>query len=176
MRQIVITFVCSISLSPSFAHAIDRVDVAIGNITRPSDTSPIFNSYRLGLTWNTDYFQYSNNFFQQSLRIETSTGFNKAESVNVHDFVIAPVLHYQFDTFYGKPFAEISLGAAYISDTVWAPYHDLNSDVLFADRIGLGYTIAETEISLNYFHFSNGGIKRPNPGADMVLIRASFKL
>jgi len=175
MRQFLFTFILAVFFT-DVAYAVDRVDVSIGNITRPADTSPLLNSFRIGFSWDTDYLQFDNGSIQQSLRIETSAGLNQAESANVRDFVIAPVLHYQFNKIYGQPFAEISSGAAYISDTLWAPYHDLSSRRLFADRIGIGYTVEKTEISLNFFHFSNAGLHRPNPGADMLLLRASFKL
>ncbi|MET0356790.1 MAG: acyloxyacyl hydrolase [Cellvibrio sp.] len=42
--------------------------------------------------------------------------------------------------------------------------------------MGIGYNFGKTEISLNFFHFSNAGLNRPNPGADMLLLRTSFKL
>ncbi|RZA04378.1 MAG: acyloxyacyl hydrolase [Moraxellaceae bacterium] len=176
MRHFLFAFTFPIFFSAPFAHAVDRLDVSIGNMTRPSDTSPLFNSFRLGLSWNTDYLKYENDIIQQSLRIETSTGVNRTELGNVRDVVVAPVLHYQFNKIYGQPFAEISCGAAYISKTRWESYHDLSSRRLFGDRIGVGYTFDETEISLNFFHFSNAGLHRPNPGADMVLIRASLKI
>jgi len=176
MRHFLSACLLPIAFSVPLAHAADRIDFAAGNIIRPATTSPILNSFRFGLSWDTDYFKYESDIIQQSLRIETSTGLNQTKMGNVHDIVIAPTLHYQFNKIYGRPFAEISAGAAYISETLWAPDHDLTSSLLFGDRIGIGYTFAETEISLNFFHFSNGGLQKPNPGADMLMLRASFKI
>ena len=180
MRQLlfVCTFVCNFAIffNAPFAHAVDRIDLSIGNISRPSTTSPLINSFRAGLSWDTDYFKSEGNSVDRSVRIETSVGLNETEMGDVKDATIAPVLHYQFNKIYGRPFAEISAGPAYISRTLWAPYHDLSSRRLFADRIGVGYEFETVEVSLNFFHFSNAGLHKPNPGADMILVRTSFKL
>ena len=176
MRQFLFALILAIFFNPHLAHAVDRVDLSIGNISRPSDTSPLINSFRAGISWDTDYLKFDNGSIQQSLRIEASVGLNRSSEGNVRDMVLAPVLHYQFNKIDGQPFIEISSGAAYISETLWAPYHDLSSRRLFADRIGVGYTFEKTEISFNFFHFSNAGLHRPNPGADMLLLRTSFKL
>jgi lipid A 3-O-deacylase len=176
MRQFSFTFFLINFFLIPLSHAADRVDFCVGNITRPANTIPIINSFRAGATWYTDHLEFENDFLQQSLRIEASVGLNRSKTGDVRDMVLAPVLHYKFKKIAGEPFFEISSGAAYISETLWAPYHDLSSRRLFADRIGGGYSIGKVEISLNYFHFSNAGLHRPNPGADMVLIRTSFKL
>ena len=176
MRQFLIAFFLINFFTVPIAFAVDRVDLSIGSISRPTHSSPLINSFRAGISWDTDYLKFEDNYVQHSLRIELSTGLNQSETNNVHDITLAPVLHYQFYKLKWQPFLEISSGAAYISETLWAPYHDLSSNRLFADRIGIGYTIGKTEISLNFFHFSNAGLKRPNPGADMLLLRTSFKI
>lgn len=176
MRQFLFVFFLVNFFSTPIVYAVDRINLSVGNITRPANTSPIINSYRAGISWDTDYLKFEDEHIQQSLRIELSTGLNRSQTNNVRDITLAPVLHYQFYKLKGQPFFEISSGAAYISETLWAPYHDLSSHRLFADRIGFGYTIGKTEVSLNFFHFSNAGLHKPNPGADMLLIGTSFKL
>lgn len=176
MRQFLFAFVLVNFFTVPLTYATDRVHVSIGNITRPTYTSPVINSFRAGISWDTEHLKFEDDYVQQSLRIELSAGLNRSETNDVRDITIAPVLHYQFYKLKGKPFFEISSGAAYISETLWAPYHDLSSHRLFADRIGIGYNFGKTEISLNFFHFSNAGLNRPNPGADMLLLRTSFKL
>jgi len=176
MRQFLFALFLVNLFSTPLVYAADRINLSIGNISRPANTSPIINSFRAGISWDTDYLKFEDEHIQQSLRIELSTGLNRSQTYNVRDITLAPVLHYQFYKLKGQPFFEISSGAAYISETLWAPYHDLSSHRLFADRIGFGYTIGKTEVSLNFFHFSNAGLNKPNPGADMLLIGTSFKL
>jgi len=176
MRQFLVVLTLIICCSANFARAANRVDVSIGNITRPSDTSPLFNSFQTGLSWDTDFFKSDEGRVHRSLRIETGIGLYRAEYRNVRSMILAPVLHYQLNSPGAQPFIELSVGAAYLSETRWEKGYDISSRRLFADRIGFGYAFEEMEISLNYSHFSNAGLHRPNPGADMVAVRASFKL
>ena len=44
----------------------------------------------------------------------------------------------------------------------------------FSDNLGLGRTFGargEQELSLRWQHTSNGGIRKPNPGQDLLLVR-----
>jgi len=173
MRQLVIAFVCLIS--SSFAYAVDRIDLAIGTLSRPSYQVDFISSYRAGLSWDTNLLK-DHISPQSSIRLESSIGLNQTAFGDVYDINAAPVFHYQFKKFNQKVFFEISAGLAYLSEKNWAAYHDMGSNLLFADRVGLGYTFEKSEISLNFFHFSNGGTNNNNPGADMVLVRTSFKL
>lgn len=48
----------------------------------------------------------------------------------------------------------------------------------FNGRLGVGRTFgarAEHELSLIYQHFSNGGIKTPNPGMDLLQLRYAYR-
>jgi hypothetical protein len=175
MRQTVIAFVSLLSLGSSLAHAVDRIDLSIGTLSRPSYQVDTISSFRAGLSWDTNFLKFDSSP-QSSIRLESSIGLNQTALGDVYDISAAPVFHYQFKKFDQKVFFEISAGVAYLSDTDWAAYHDMGSNLQFADRLGLGYTFEKSEISLNFFHFSNGGTNNNNPGADMVLLRTSFKL
>lgn len=176
MRQTLLALICLTSLSTHLACAADRIDFSVGNITRPSSTSPLFNSFNASLSWDTDFFKSDEGFIQRSVRIEAGVGYHRTDDTEVKSMLLAPVLHYQLATSGAQPFFEISAGAAYLSETLWEAHHDLSSRRLFSDRIGLGYALEQMEVSLNFAHFSNAGLHRPNPGADMLLVRASFKL
>ncbi|GGY73081.1 lipid A deacylase PagL [Cellvibrio zantedeschiae] len=175
MRQIVIAFVCFLSLSASVAHAVDRIHISVGSLSRPSYHVDTISSYRAGLSWDTELL---NDYLsdQSSIRLESSIGLNQTSLGDVYDITAAPVFHYQFKKFDQKAFFEISAGIAYLSDTDWAAYHDMGSNLQFADRIGFGYAFEKSEISINFFHFSNGGTNAHNPGCDMLLLRTSFKI
>ena len=164
-------------LFSKMAFAIDRFDVAIGGVSRPSLESPIINSFRAGVTWETHYLDRNFDNFHQTLRFETSLGLNHTASKDIKDFAVSPILHYQLNSESRLPdFFEVGVGVTHISETHWKPYNDMGSHLLFADRISAGYYLGTTEISLNFFHISNGGLTKPNPGADMILLRTSFKL
>lgn len=165
----------TLAIISNSSWAIDRIDFNVGGITRPviHDT-PVINSFRLGLSWDTDYFQSESKNYSRSMRFETSIGLNRTDYGEVKDVAVAPVLHYQSKK--SPLFAEFSIGATYLSEEHWNPYHDLGSRLLFADRIGVGYNFEHAEVSANFYHISNANLADKNPGADMLLLRMSFKL
>lgn len=167
----------ALTLITPFAQAVDRVDLSIGNIIRPvASDEPINNISRIGLSWDTHYAETYNGKTHRSLRIESSFGLNDTTLGTVKDTLVAPVLHYQFNSKAYQPFLEISMGVVHLSERKWTPRYDLMSNWLFADRIGAGYTFKKCELSISFLHFSNAGLKPPNPGADMLLLRTSIKL
>lgn len=171
-----IAAILTLTLFSQTVFAIDRFDIAIGGVTRPVLNAPSFNSFRTSLTWDTDYFALESDNYQRSVRFETALGLNHTYAKDIKDFSVSPILHYQIKKPNWPDFFELGIGVTHISDAHWKPYQDMGSHLSFADRIGFGYNLGTTEISLNFFHISNGGLSEPNPGADMILLRTSFKL
>lgn len=177
MRGILFAFFVGLtSLITHLAYAVDRIDISAGNITRPASATPPLNSVNVGFSWDTDFLKSDAGLIQRSVRIEAGIGLHKTDEADINSILLAPVLRYQLATSGAKPFFEISIGPAHLSETRWEAHHDLSTRWTFADRIGLGYSFEKIELSVNFFHFSNGGLSTHNPGADMVLIRSSFKL
>jgi hypothetical protein len=181
MRGILFAFFMGLtSLSTHLAYAadrtVDRFDISAGNITRPASATPPLNSFNLGLSWDTDFLKSNTGNIQRSVRIEAGVGLHKTDETEIKSILLAPVLRYQLATSGAQPFFEISVGPAHLSETLWEAHHDLSTRWTFADRIGLGYAFEKVEFSVNFFHFSNGGLSTHNPGADMVLFRTSFTL
>ena len=177
MRTIqLIASIFILTLFSETVFAIDRLDLSVGGVTRPTLSAQSFNSFRASLTWDTDYLTLDGDNYQRSLRFETGIGLNETYSKDIQDISVSPILHYQVTKPNWPDFFEIGVGLTHISDAHWKPRNDMGSHLLFADRIGVGYCLGTTEISLNFFHISNGGLSKPNPGADMILLRTSFKL
>jgi hypothetical protein len=181
MRSILFAFfIASTFLNTHLVYAVDkavdRVDISAGNITRPASATPPLNSFNIGFSWDTDFFKSDDGFIQRSVRIEAGLGLHKTDEAEIKSILLAPVLRYELAASGTKPFFEISVGPAHLSETRWEADHDLSTRWTFADRIGIGYSFEKIELSLNFFHFSNGGLSTHNPGADMVLIRSSFKI
>lgn len=76
--------------------------------------------------------------------------------------------------FSGAPYVEYGLGGAYLSDLHVAKNRRVGSNFQFANRFEVGYRFGrarENELGLAYWHYSNAGIKNPNPGMDFVSVR-----
>ncbi|RYY74797.1 MAG: acyloxyacyl hydrolase [Gammaproteobacteria bacterium] len=176
MHLISITVILILTFFSKTAFAIDRFDFAVGSVSRPSLDAPLINSFRAGFSWDTDYLQSQGDDYFRTLRIETSVGLNRTHEKDIKDIGVSPILHYKLKRSNWPDFIEIGVGITHISETHWKPYNDMGSHLQFADRISAGYYVGTTEISFNLYHISNGGLSRPNPGADMLLMRMSFKL
>ena len=73
-----------------------------------------------------------------------------------------------------KLYVEAGIGATAFSST---RFHDKNLSTAFqfGDHIGAGYQLTNnTRVGLRLSHFSNGGIKRPNPGINNVSLNLAY--
>lgn len=85
----------------------------------------------------------------------------------------------RFDEGQSPWFAEGGLGVSYLDGDYSIPDGRVfGSRMLFNARAGAGRSFGahgEHELSLNYLHFSNGGIKKPNPGTDLLQVRYAYR-
>ena len=117
------------------------------------------------------------------VNFETSANFWEYGAANTHDsnFVLAisPVLKKTFcDCLGGKIYGEFGIGLSFLDDTKFAG-KNVSTHYQFEDRIGLGYEFGNNfryKVALRYFHYSNGGLKKPNPGLDFISLSFSYKM
>ncbi len=78
----------------------------------------------------------------------------------------------------GTPwFLELGLGGTVMDRLYATPRNRFSTAFQFTEVLGLGYRFGERqayELSLRLQHYSNGGIKEPNPGANFVKLRFSM--
>lgn len=75
-------------------------------------------------------------------------------------------------------FAEAGVGATVMDRLYHAASRDFSTTFQFTEVLGLGYSFGERgahELSVRLQHFSNGGIKKPNPGEDFVRLRYAYR-
>lgn len=93
---------------------------------------------------------------------------------NIYDIGITPVFRYQSDDKLGL-YAEAGIGAHYFSDLYDNNSRRFSTRFEFGDHIGIGYVFAsKLEVGLKVQHFSNGGIKKPNSGANYAVLKAAY--
>lgn len=108
---------------------------------------------------------------------ETSVNFWEYGEHDAHDtnFVLAisPVLVTQIGHIKQSPvFLEAGIGVSFLDDTYFAG-KNVSTHYQFEDRLGLMMQFGKNNqhhVSVRYFHYSNAGLKKPNPGLDFIAL------
>ncbi len=108
---------------------------------------------------------------------ESSVNFWEYGEHDTHDtdfiFAVSPVLVKQIGHISALPvYLEAGIGVSFISDTHFAG-KDVSTHYQFEDRIGFMTEFGEHNqhhMSVRYFHYSNAGLKEPNPGLDFIAL------
>lgn len=112
------------------------------------------SQYHLGGYWDLSLAQWRASRFQ---------GVGGAAQ-NISDVGLTPVLRFQANDKKGW-FIEAGIGAHLLSDLYDNADRRFSTRFQFGDHLGIGYVTQQNfTISLSVQHFSNGGIKHPNPG------------
>lgn len=111
-------------------------------------------------------------FDQLDVFLETSINFWEYGEKNEYDtnFVlsVSPILHYPIMELSGQQiFLEFGIGASILDDTRFAG-NDVSTNYQFEDRIGILTRFGKHSLGLRLLHYSNAGIKQPNPGLDFI--------
>lgn len=87
---------------------------------------------------------------------------------------MTPVFRFQNDNLKGF-YLEGGIGAHLLSDLYDNNGHTLSTSFQFGDHLGAGYVFpGGLDLALKIQHFSNGGIKRPNSGANFLILRSGY--
>lgn len=84
-----------------------------------------------------------------------------------------PVFRFQGDDKLGW-YAEGGIGLNLLSKRYDNEDNQLSTNFQFGDHIGAGYVLGNGwDIGVKLQHFSNGGYKKPNSGADFIVLKAA---
>ena len=87
---------------------------------------------------------------------------------------ITPVFRWQNDSLRGAYF-EAGIGAHLMSDVYNNNGRRFSTAFQFGDHIGVGYVFpSRLDVGIKFQHFSNASIKKPNPGVNLLIVRASY--
>ncbi|MFA7670303.1 MAG: acyloxyacyl hydrolase [Burkholderiaceae bacterium] len=91
---------------------------------------------------------------------------------SVWQFSATPFLRW---TWADRYYLEAGIGATVFSRTDFAD-KNLSTAFQFGDHIGVGMHLSpHSRLSLRYSHYSNAGIKRPNPGLNILQLNYSYQ-
>jgi lipid A 3-O-deacylase len=85
---------------------------------------------------------------------------------------------YRFDHGASPWFAEAGLGLTMMNDRYQTPDRSFSTRFQFTEQLGIGRSFGaqgEHELSLRMQHFSNAGIRKPNPGENFVRVRYLYR-
>jgi lipid A 3-O-deacylase len=91
---------------------------------------------------------------------------------------ITPVVRLQPAFLAPAWFVELGIGANVILPIYRNEEKRFSTEFNFGDHLGVGYQFGEMrhqELMIRVQHFSNGGIKHPNPGENFVQLRYSYR-
>lgn len=103
----------------------------------------------------------------------------RADSAWVTQLGITPVLRFQPRMFARDWFLELGVGANLILPIYRTQEKRFSTSFNFGDHAALGWQFGRhrnQELALRVQHFSNGGIKDPNPGENFIQLRYSRRL
>ena len=87
---------------------------------------------------------------------------------------ITPVFRWQADAGRG-PYLELGVGAHLLSREYDNDNRRLSGHLQFGSHLGAGYVFSNgLDLGLNFRHFSNAGISKPNDGVDLMGFRLAY--
>lgn len=91
--------------------------------------------------------------------------------------VILPSLRMRMDRGASPWFLDFGIGLSWMDHRFETPDRHCSTEWNFYDVLGVGYTLGgpqgKDEIDVRLVHFSNAGIRNPNPGLDFLQLRYS---
>jgi hypothetical protein len=91
---------------------------------------------------------------------------------------LLPLLRIRPDAGHAPWFMEFGIGASWLDREFVTAEKTFSTRWNFYDVIGGGYSFGAQrrhELGLRYVHVSNAGIRKPNPGADFLLLRYAYR-
>lgn len=95
-------------------------------------------------------------------------------SKNIYDIGFTPVFRYEAINKKGL-YAEAGIGVHLMSHLYKNEDRDFSTAFEFGDHIGFGYVFNNgLDLGIRLQHFSNGSIKKPNPGENFAVLRVAY--
>lgn len=159
---------------------VDSIALSYGEDTGSGD----IDVYRVGLQnrWERSWFNggawFLGGYWDAEIAwMDAGSGENR----KLYDLSLTPVFRFQRDVNLSSgvtPFAEAGIGAHLLSETRIGS-KDLSTAYQFGPLLGVGLGFGERgqyELSYRYQHISNAGIKEPNDGLNIHLLRLGYSL
>ncbi len=91
---------------------------------------------------------------------------------------LVPTARWRLDQGRSSWFVDAGLGITYLNDDYVTPNRAFGSRWNFTERVALGRSFGDHEqheLALSLSHFSNAGIRKPNPGENFLQVRYAMR-
>jgi lipid A 3-O-deacylase len=123
------------------------------------------NGTHIGGYWDLSLAEFRQDKYQNVLN----------QHKNLTDIGFTPVFRFQNDDKKGL-YAEAGIGLHLMSHLYDNNGRRFSTAFEFGDHLGAGYVFSNgLDLGLKLQHFSNGGIKEPNSGANFAVVRAAYR-
>ena len=141
-------------------------------------------AYVAGATWDWNWrreysFVTATGYFEADIGRWATNDHGVRSSAWVTQVGLTPVIRLQPSGAFSHWFAELGVGANYIVPLYRTGNKRFSTEFNFGDHFGVGHQFGERrqhELTMRVQHFSNAGIKRPNPGKNFLQLRYSRRL
>lgn len=167
MKKLLLTSLLSLCF-PAFAQNSSYVEQF-----KSGDWSLVYGSHshynKYGLSYTTaplKVWQLESSTVDLSLELEASKwdASNRFSSTSMWQAAINPVWSWRFEN---GIFLQGAIGASYFSKNTFAD-KEFGSRWNFSDNLAVGYQFTDnTSLAYRISHYSNAGLKNPNPGINM---------
>ena len=156
-------------------HAVESISVeaGIGNmanlyqiaIQNPWDSDcPVLQDHQIRPLWALSLSEITEKKYHDTSGLKHS----------LTDFGFTPLLRWQ-GTRLHPMYAELGIGINYMTQKYNNNDRTMSSNFQFGDHIGVGYVFSNgVNLNLNFQHYSDAGIKMPNPAVNFVNLRLAF--
>lgn len=158
------------------SHAVDSASLEFGTGNRTDVTRVALQwswdrqwrkriGTHIGGYWDVNLAQWRGNRYQnQPGNIQRITAVG-----------ITPVFRLQNDDLTGL-YGEAGVGVRHLFELYDNNGRQLSTNFQFASHLGIGYVFRNNiDLGLRLQHFSNGSIKKPNGGVNLIVARASYR-
>jgi hypothetical protein len=167
--------VCSLGSLHTFCYAVDSASFEFG-------TGNKTQMVRLGTQWKwARHWSYSSGlhiggYWDLTLAQWRGKRYRNigGQTQDITSVGIIPVFRIQDDTVKGF-YAEAGIGIHYLTALYNNNGSELSTRFQFGDHLAIGHVFRnDLDLALKVQHFSNGGIRNPNSGVNLALLRVSY--
>jgi hypothetical protein len=146
------------------ARAVDSASFEAGRGEEHTDL------WRIGLQWRWDKRWLEAGGWHLGAYWDLQFGqWNNGQDIT--DFGLTPVFRYQRSSGEVIPYFEAAIGFHVLSDLRITRVRRFSTKFQFGDHLGAGVRFGPHDVGVRIQHVSNGGIARPNPGINFLVLR-----